>query len=298
VDADSREIMPVIDPMLAPRKHRWLKRLLARRANPADKLAVEYLGPLALFTCVLGALMTGLAAPWLGAAAVGVLATFAVNQEVVTGALLRHRQHFVSPADLDAACWQPLHAVQRAIDAVLSSEVYQAGLLAHAAQAADLRWHEWEVARSLVISRRLRAEYTDSMSARPGPQTAAVLTAHLRAVTVAQNATTRRIGELQRYASEVIAADSAIHDWRTAEQVARRNDRYLDLLARSEADEHALAEITFLTQQAMRTRDAFEATLDQATQVAQPLVLPARRSPARAADAAAGGCVCSPLQGR
>jgi len=279
VDADSREIRPVIDPTLAPRQRRRLKRLLDRRANPADKLAIEYLGPSALGICVLGALLTGLPAPWLGAAAVSVVAMFLANHEIVTGALLRHRRHFVYPADLDAACWQPLHAVQRAIDVVLTSEVYRAGLLDQATHVADLRWHEWEVARRMRDITRLRAEYAESMSSRPGPQTAAVLTAHLRAVTVAQDATARRVVQLQRYANEIMAADLAMHDWRTAEHVARRNDRYLDLVARSEADEQAIAEITVLTQQAMRTRDTFQATLDQAALSAQALVL---RGPSRA----------------
>ncbi|HUB42266.1 MAG TPA: hypothetical protein VMA72_25725 [Streptosporangiaceae bacterium] len=279
MDAYSRELMPVIDPALAPGTRRWLTRLLARRANPADKLVIEYLGPVGLVACILGALVTGLAVPWLGAGAVCVLASLAVNHEVVTGALLRHRQHFVSPAELNGACWQPLHSVQRAIDAVLTSQVYQAGLLADAAQAEDLKWHEWQVACSLRDITRLGAEHTDSMTARPGPQTAAVLTAHTRALAIAQDATTRRIGELRRYASEVRAADSAMHDWRTAEQVARRNDRYLELFERSEADEQAVAAITVMARQVMRNRDAFEATLGHAAQAGQLLVLRSGRSP-------------------
>jgi len=249
VDAESREIMPVVDPTVAPGTHRWLKRLIARKADPAGRLAIEYLGPFALVVCVLGALMTEMATPWLAAAAVSLVAVFVVNHEIVTGGLLRHRDHFVYPTDLDAACWRPLHTVQRTIDAVLRSEVYQAGLLAHAAQAADLRWHEWNVACRLFDITRLRAECTDSMSARPGPQTAAVPSAYLRAITITEDATARRIVELQRYADAVMAADLAMHDWRTAEQVAGGN----------------------------QSLDALQAALDQAALVAQPLVLPAPR---------------------
>jgi hypothetical protein len=272
VDIRTREVMPVVDPALAPRTQRWLKRRIGKEAHPADLLAVEYIGPLALFICVLGAIASGMAVPWLFATIVCGIATFTLHNEIASGVLKRHRQHFVDPAGLDAACWRPLHMAQRAIEVVLRSEVYGTGMLDHAPRAADLERHEWDIACRLLDITRLRAEYTQSMSALPGPQTGAVLSAHLRAVTIAQDATARRVEELQRYAREVAAADAALHDWQTAERVARRNDVYLDLVARSAADEHAIAEITYLTEQAIRTRDAFQATLDQATLAAQPLV--------------------------
>jgi hypothetical protein len=275
VYVNTREIRPVVDPALEPRAQRWLMRLIARKAHPADKLAVEYIGPLALSICLLGALVGGLAAPWLCATAVSAIATFLAHHEIISGGLHRHRLRFVDPSALDTACWRPLHTAQRAIDVVLGSQVYEAGLLDHAARAADLKRHEWEIACQLRDITRLRTEYSNSMSAGvPGPQTAAVLKAHLRAITMAQDATTRRVDELQRYSDEVVAADVALRDWQTAEYVARRNDMYLDLVARSEADEQAIAEITYLTEQTVRTRDAFQATLDQATLAAQPLVFP------------------------
>jgi hypothetical protein len=273
VDVNTREVRPVVDPALAPRTQRWLRRLIARKAHPADKLPAEYIGPLALSSCLLGALVSGLAGPWLCATAVSIIATFAAHHEIDSGGLHRHRRRFVDPSALDTACRGPLQAAQRAIDAVLESEVYEAGMLDHAARAVDLRRHEWEIACRLRDITSLRAAYTRSMSAGvPGPQTAAVLSAHLRAITIAQDATTRRVAELQRYSDEVMAADVALRDWQTAEHVARRNDIYLDLVASSEADEHAIAEITCLTEHAVRTRDAFQATLDQAALAAQPLV--------------------------
>jgi hypothetical protein len=275
VKVSTREVRPVVDPGLTPLTQRWLKRLIARKAHPADKLAVEYISPVALSICLLGTLVSGLAAPWLCATAVSAIATFVAHHEIISGGLHRYRHRFVDPSVLDTACLGPLRCAQEAIDAVFDSEVYEAGLLDHAARAADLKRHEWEIACRLCDITRLRSEYSHSMSAGvPGPQTAAVLSAHLRAITLAQDATTRRVEELRRYSDEVVAADAALRDWQTAEYVARRNDRYLDLVARSEADEGAIAEITHLTEQAVRTRDAFQATLDQAALAAQPLVFP------------------------
>jgi hypothetical protein len=275
VDISARQIRPVFDPALTPRTQWWLSRLIARRAQPADRLAIEFAGPLTLVICLIGALATGLSASWLGAAAVAAIGTLCAHREIPSGGLRRHRGHYVDPLELDTGCWRPLHAAQHAIDVVLRSQVYRDGLLDHAAGAADLRRHEWEIAVRLRDITTLRADYTGSMSAGPpGPQTAAVLSAHLRAITIAETAISRRVGELRRYAEEVTAADAALRDWHTAEHVARRNDRYLDLVARAEADAHAIAEITYLTERAMRTRDAFQATLDQAALAAQPLVFP------------------------
>jgi hypothetical protein len=275
VDVSARQIRPVVDPALTRRTQWWLSCLIARRAQPADRLAIEFAGPVILVMCLIGALATGLQASWLGAAAVVAIGTFAAHREIPSGGLRRHSGHYVDPYELDSACWRPLHAAQRAIEFVLRSQVYRDGLLDHAARAADLRRHEWEIAVRLRDITTLRADYTGSMSeGPPGPQTAAVLSAHLRAITIAETAISRRVGELRRYAEEVLAADAALRDWQTAERVARRNDRYLDLVARTEADAHAIAEITYLTGQAVRTREAFQVTLDQAALAAQPLVFP------------------------
>ncbi len=275
MDINARGVRPVIDPALAPRTQWWLGRLIRRRAQPADRLAIEFIGPLTLVICLIAALTTGLGASWLCAATLAAIGTLALRHEITSGGLHRHRGHYVDPSELDTACWRPLHAAQRAIEAVLRSQVYRDGLLDHAARAADLRRHQWEIAVRLRDIATLRADYTRSMSAGvPGPQTAAVLSGHLRAITIAETAITRRVGELRRYADEVTAADAALRDWHTAEHVARRNDRYLDLVARTEADEHAIAEITYLTEQAIRTRDAFQVTLNQAALAAQPLVFP------------------------
>jgi hypothetical protein len=273
----SRKASPVVDPDLSPQTRRWLKRLVERAAHHADRMLIEYAGPLALAFCLLGWLVSGLAEPWLWAAAVAGVVTLAVRHEVKSGALTRHKDRFVDPSLLDSACRRPLLAVQRAIDDVLMSEVYRAGMLDRAACAVDLRRHEWEIACRLRAITKLSAEHAHSMSAGvPGPRTAAVLNAQHRAIEIAQEAAARRVEELAKYAAEVKAADAALRDWRTAEQVANMNDRYLDLVASSEADKHAVAEIIRLAGQAIHTRNVFQVTLQQAMLAAEPLVLPDR----------------------
>jgi hypothetical protein len=271
----ARQVNPVIDPALPRRTQRWLRRLVQRAARPSEKMPIEYIGPVALVCSLLGWLVTGLADQWLWGSVVAAIVSVAIRYQVTSGALARHRHRFVDPASLDITCWRPLRAAQAAIDDVVRSEVYQAGMLAHAAHAADLRRHEWEIACRLREITNLGARYADSLSAGvPGPQTAAVLHAHSRAIDIARKATTRRVTEMERYAAVVKAADVALRDWKTAQQVADRNDLYLDLVAASEADRQAVAEIMYLADQAIHTRDAFESTLNQAMLAAQPLVLP------------------------
>jgi hypothetical protein len=275
VDGSARDIKPVVDPALTPVSQWWLRSLIARRGNPADKPIVEHVVRFGLIVCVLGWLRSDLGLAWLGATAAWIVVTFAMRYEIRTSGLRRYRDHFVEAADLDAASSGELHAAQRAIDTVIAAEVYRNGLLGEAPATWLLRQHEWEIASRLRKITLGRAAYTLSLSAGvPGPQTAAVLGAHGRAVTIAQEAASRRVRQLRAYADVVVAADAALHDWRTAEQEAGKNHLYLDLVAHSAADEHAVAEFTDLIEPAILTRDAFLATLNQATLAAQPLVLP------------------------
>jgi hypothetical protein len=55
--------------------------------------------------------------------------------------------------------------------------------------------------------------------------------------------------------------------------MAANNDKYLDLVARTAADQHATVEITGLAEQAAEAAQAFRETLQQATLAAQALAL-------------------------
>ena len=85
---------------------------------------------------------------------------------------------------------------------------------------------------------------------------------------------TSRIGKLELCAAEVERADAADRDWRAAVKASGRNDKYLDLVARTAADEHAMAELSDLTEHASAAVQAFRDHLHQASLAAQALVLP------------------------
>jgi hypothetical protein len=160
----------------------------------------------------------------------------------------RHeRDQFVESSDLDESGRELLLRAQRAIGIVLGSGVHVDELLEQAAGEAVLRRHEWDIATALREIAGLRAELASSTAGGAvGPMTAAVLDSHRRALTLAHDATTSRISALEDYAAQVSAADAAQRDWRSAMTASGLNDKYLDLVARTAADEHAIAEITGL----------------------------------------------------
>jgi hypothetical protein len=185
-----------------------------------------------------------------------------------------HRDQMVGPVALDVPSRHLLIRAQRAIRSVLSSQVYAASLHSTPDETV-LRQHEWDIAVALRDISELRAEQASTPAAtRPGPMTAAVLDSHQRALALAWEATASRTSALERYAGQVMAADAAQRDWEEAVRASGRNDKYLDLVARTAADEHAIAEISALTQQAAAAAQAFQDTLANATLAAEALALP------------------------
>ncbi len=187
---------------------------------------------------------------------------------------VRYRDEVVGPLALDPSCRQLLLRAQRAIARILASKVYAADLRTTVPESA-LRRHEWEIAIALREITELRAEHESSASAGgPGPMTAAVLASHQRALALAQDGAASRVNALERYAAQVEAADAAQRDWQSAVRISGLNDKYLDLVARTAADEHAIAEITGLTEQAAAAARVFQDNLQQAALAAETLVLP------------------------
>jgi len=66
-----------------------------------------------------------------------------------------------------------------------------------------------------------------------------------------------RVAALEGYAGEVREADAAYRDWRQAMALAEVSREHLDMLARTAADEHGIAEIQAMAQQARAVREAF-----------------------------------------
>jgi hypothetical protein len=180
----------------------------------------------------------------------------------------------IFPYDLDRDYRTPLARAQHAIDHVLASDVRAAGLLE--ADEPALRRHEWEIACALREMTRV-ASASDG-DASIGEMTAAVVEAQRNALDLALQATTRRIAALEQYADEVLAADAARRDLQSAARLAGLNDAYLDLLARTAADDLAIGEISELTEQAADTARILRENLALADATAEVIALPAREA--------------------
>ena len=190
---------------------------------------------------------------------------------------IRYRDQVVSPLALELECRKLLQRAQRAIDTIVTSRVY-AGDLRGTVEEPVLQQHEWEIAIALREITELLLDLVSSYAnGTAGPMTTAVLVSQNRAISIARDATTARVLALELLAAQVAAAEAARRDWDTAHQMAANNDKYLDLVARTAADQHAIVEITGLAEQAAEAAQAFRETLQRATLAAEALALPESR---------------------
>ena len=134
-----------------------------------------------------------------------------------------------------------LRRAQDAVDAVTNAEVSEAGLLD---EATALAAQEWDIAVSLRDQARLRAsraEITQSTGlAEPDD---VLLGQFLDAARVAERSVTDRVAALERFAAEVRQADAAHRDWHARARLAELAEPHLDMLARTAADSHGIAEL-------------------------------------------------------
>jgi hypothetical protein len=185
---------------------------------------------------------------------------------------LRDRELIVVPSTLDRLSRELLLRVQIAIMAALDSE---AGAIADdAVPEGTLLGHEWEIAVALRDITDLRAEHEMNAAASVGPMTNAVLKSQEGALAQAQAAITARVAGLERYADCVSAAGTAYRDWQDALRVADLNDKYLDLVARTAADEYAVAEISGLTERATAAQTTFQQAVQKVSLAAAALEFP------------------------
>ncbi len=190
---------------------------------------------------------------------------------------VRYRDEVVSPLALEAGCRQLLRRTQQAIAAVVTSGVYARDLRG-AVDEQVLRQHEWEIAVALREITELLLDLVSSAGGgTAGPMTATVLLSQNRAIAIARDATTARVVALELLAAHVAAAEAARRDWEGAHQAAAKNDKYLDLVARTAADQHATAQIADLAEQAAEAAQALRDTLQRATLAAEALALPESR---------------------
>ncbi len=172
-----------------------------------------------------------------------------------------HHGRYLTGADFDARSRVLLRRAQDAIDAVTSSLVCRDDLLDRHAASAALASREWDIAVALREQAQLwarRAELGAGRAGSAGPRTAALLSEQDRAAQLAEASTVRHVEALERYAAEVGAADSAYRDRWQSTALAELTGRHLDMLARTAADEHGIAEIDRLAAQARAVRRALD----------------------------------------
>jgi hypothetical protein len=181
----------------------------------------------------------------------------------------------VFPESLDDPCRALLGRAQSAISVILGSRVRAAGLLGHPVDDALLREHEWEIASKLREITALRTLHKANTAGGPaGPMTTDVLGRQRRAIERAQEGTTSLVLALERYASQIAAADEAERDWQRAIELSELNDKYLDLVARTVADDFATEEIAGMIEQLAAATRARSDRLHDADLAARALGLP------------------------
>jgi hypothetical protein len=186
----------------------------------------------------------------------------------------RYRDEVVSPLALERDCRGLLRRAQSAIATILGSKVYVADLNTTVGEFT-LRMHEWDIAVALREITELLLELVASYAqGQAGPMTTAVLVSQNRAISMAREGTTGRVLALELLAAQVSAAEAARRDWETSHRVAANNDKYLDLVARTAADQYATVEITGLAEEAAEAAQIFRETLQQAALAAEALALP------------------------
>jgi hypothetical protein len=182
------------------------------------------------------------------------------------------REQVVVPSSLDQLSRELLLRAQKAIAVAVDGEAAIAADGDRIVPASTLLRHEWEIAVALRAITDLRAEHGLNAAASVGPMTNAVLKSQEAALVQAHKAIAIRVSELERYADCVSAAETAYRDWQDALRVSHLNDMYLDLVARTAADEHAVAEISGMTDRAA-TAQAFQQAVQKLSLSATALEL-------------------------
>ena len=169
-----------------------------------------------------------------------------------------YRGRYVTAADLEASGRVLLRRAQDAADSVRHAEVHKTGMLDDVRADVTLMGQEWDIATALREQARLRTRRAEAGVPAPGSAAAELLAQHREAARTAFDSVARRVDALERYAAEVRAADTAYRSWRQHAAIAELSAPHMDMLARTAADEHGIAELDAMTRQANALRHSLE----------------------------------------
>jgi hypothetical protein len=184
------------------------------------------------------------------------------GQQPAAAAARAYHGRYLTGGDFDATARKLLRRAQDAVDAVNASLVSRAGLLDGADGSAELRWQEWDIAVTLREQARLRGLRASLPELSAGSPAARLLQRHRDAAAAAERSVAERVSALERYAAEVREADAAYRDWEHHATVARLSGPHLDMLARTAADEHGIAAINAMSEQARAVGQALREITD------------------------------------
>jgi hypothetical protein len=183
---------------------------------------------------------------------------FRVRYRAAAAARAYHGR-YLTELDLDARGRVLLRRVQDAIDTVRSAQVTRAGVLDEATADMALAAQEWDIAVTLREHADLRARRAAAGTPPAGSPAAGMLAEHQASARAADESVARRVLALERYAGEVRAADAAVYGhWRQQTVIAELREPHLDMLARTAADEHGIAELDAMTERARAIRESFD----------------------------------------
>lgn len=278
---DSHEYTPVIDPAFSGEAC----RRLTRKIGPPRTGELEAFGEWGLGVGLFGLITTFFISlfgklSWWWPGGIGIFFATSLGMigfsrarnwlRSVTPISPEEREHYVGPHDLDTTCGLFLSRAQRAINSIIDSDVYKDGLSDVRVSPPMLREHEWAAARDSRNLAQRRSDYMKDSKSPSGPMTSEVLISQRRALDQASNSIERKVSALEQYAETLRNADAMRHDLMRAQEVASRNEKYLDLVAQTAANERDTAEITAITEQ---DKQAFQYSLQQASLAAEVLIL-------------------------
>jgi hypothetical protein len=114
---------------------------------------------------------------------------------------------------------------------------------------------------------------------QPGPMTADGSKQYEQVLAMALEWVTSRVENLEHYASTVKKAEATYRDWAGAQELERRKEELLDLLANTARDERAVEELKRLTERTIAAEQAFRQSVREANLVAETLALPDEEGP-------------------
>jgi hypothetical protein len=231
------------------RRHGVLPRDRNLRLIVLDSAAIAVIG-------ILMAVATGMAVIAMIIAG-STLAIIGLRLVALRQSSPRARPRCLSPEDLDGQSQALLQRAVTAINTITSSQVFRDGVIDRTAVRIVLADQQRDITIALREQARLRARRAEVPDFPPGPMTAEIKGTQTQAAELAESSLAARVRALERYAAEIREADAAYQDWQQAGRLADLQGQHLDMLARTAADEHWIAEIEAMSQQARAIRLAF-----------------------------------------